>query len=118
MRQRTNCLECGQPLPTADAEFRIGDAEFYPDRCAAYWKGRRVSLTPQQFRVAYAIAKQSPRTVSRASAHLFTVAAEDPMVTFSVVLCRMKKAYREIDPGFDQIVNVWGKGWYWRPQDV
>lgn len=36
------------------------------------------------------------------------------MVTFSVVLCRMKKAYREIDPGFDQIVNVWGKGWYWR----
>jgi two-component system response regulator ChvI len=79
------------------------------------WRGRRVSLTMSQRLMVSAIARADGKTVRR-NALAGIIETEDSLDPFNVVavlISRIRRAFRDVDPEFDALKTVWGEGIRW-----
>jgi DNA-binding response OmpR family regulator len=94
------CPHCGHDLERVE-NFRLGDLEIVRG-AEIRWKGRRVPLSLSRLLIVTAIARADGALVSiPALAEAIGYDGDDPAKILDVHICRIRQAFREIDPDFD-----------------
>lgn len=88
-----------------------------PENLAVSWKDVPVQLTATEFEMLQQFAKAGP-------CHLVTYEALQSATqgvvernTINTHICRIRNAFRKVDPDFDMIQNEYGRGYSWRSKD-
>ena len=109
------------PAPT-DAEagqvLRRGDLTLDPLRHACTWRGDTVTLTVTEFLILQALASRPGFVKSRDA--LMDAAYDDQVYvddrTIDSHIKRIRKKFRHVDEGFDQIETLYGVGYKYKEQ--
>lgn len=102
------------PSRQASVPSLHGDLELDVERCAASWRGARLELTLTEFRVLHAIV--DPGHARGASYDRLAAATRQTVVTNNTVnthVRNLRHKFRDLDPGFAAIANVYGFGYRW-----
>lgn len=106
------CPHCGYDL-VRDEPVTLGDLFFDP-RGEVTWKDVKLAhLPPSQREILWAIVKARGRTITKAVL-LDRCDSSGDMRTVDTLICRLRDAFRAIDPDFDRIETVWREGLRWR----
>lgn len=109
------CPCCGYNLARLE-DFTLGDLHVSGEFGAVSWKGKAPHLTATDRLIVLALAMGKGRYISRLglieAGGLEDVA--DPDGQLSVLICRVRRRFREIDPGFDEIETTRGLGFRWK----
>lgn len=84
------------------------------------WKGRKLNATVSEKLILTTLVR-SPGYVFRRFALAEAIGAEElkgPENLVTAFLCRLRSAFREIDPEFDHIETVWGEGVRWKTEEM
>lgn len=107
-------LRMRAPSGGATPPRQLGALELDIERCSAAWRGEPLQLTLTEFRVLHAIAE--PGHARGASYDRLAAATRQTVVTNNTVnthVRNLRHKFREIDPGFAAIANVYGFGYRW-----
>ncbi len=107
-------LRMRQPSGGATPTHRLGALELDVERCAAAWRDVPLQLTLTEFRVLHAIAE--PGHARGASYDRLAAATRQTVVTNNTVnthVRNLRHKFRDIDPDFAAIANVYGFGYRW-----
>lgn len=110
------CPDCGADLKQF-APVSIGGLDL--EQHEVRWRGKAVCLSASQQRLVRAVARANGRAVAIWALADVLGVKEDSVSRRDVVqvqLCRVRRAFREIDPGFDSLETVIGVGVRWRGQ--
>ncbi|MDX1593994.1 MAG: response regulator transcription factor [Gammaproteobacteria bacterium] len=91
-----------------------GPLELDSERCAASWRGDPLPLTLTEYRVLEAIVE--PGHARGASYDRLAAATRQTVVTNNTInthVRNLRHKFRELDPGFGAIENVYGFGYRW-----
>jgi DNA-binding response OmpR family regulator len=111
----THCSNCGHPvydsvLPRA----AIGDLTVSLSG-QVWWQGKPVRITATLASAVYALATARGRVVENtALAQVAGSHSADTNRTAQSIICRIKRSFRAVDPGFDRLQNWHGRGYRWR----
>lgn len=113
------CPDCGSDLERQRPR-RIGDL-FADPRGDTIWKGREVILTVAERIILHSLLtasdRQSRRDVDRGhfiSALTIAERSDGAIGSLTVQLASIRRAFRQVDPGFNMIENRSGAGYRWR----
>lgn len=107
-------LRMRAPAPPSTQPQRVGDLELDRERCAAAWRGAPLVLTLTEFRVLDAIV--DPGHARGASYDRLAAATRQTVVTNNTInthVRNLRHKFRELDPEFAAITNVYGFGYRW-----
>jgi len=107
LRMRAPSASSAQPLAR-------GALELDNERCAAAWSGTSLALTLTEFQVLHAIVE--PGHARGASYDRLAAATRQTVVTNNTInthVRNLRHKFREIDPDFAAICNVYGFGYRW-----
>ena len=107
-------LRMREPAATPDAPQRHGDLEIDAERCSAAWRGQPLQLTLTEFRVLHAIVE--PGHARGASYDRLAAATRQTVVTNNTLnthVRNLRHKFRDLDPAFAAIANVYGFGYRW-----
>ena len=99
---------------TAGHSRAVGALELDDERCAAAWDGTPLPLTLTEFRVLHAIV--DPGHARGASYDRLAAATRQTVVTNNTInthVRNLRHKFRELDPEFAAICNVYGFGYRW-----
>jgi DNA-binding response OmpR family regulator len=102
------------------AVLRVGELEIIFDMCVVTWKESPVELSVTLLRILHRLAVR-PGIVKTRSQLLDEVWGADSDIydrTVDQHIKRLRKAFRDLDPDFDEVETVYGMGWRWRYQAV
>ena len=91
-----------------------GDLQLDDERCAAAWHGTPLPLTLTEFRVLHTIV--DPGHARGASYDRLAAATRQTVVTNNTInthIRNLRHKFRELDPEFAAICNVYGFGYRW-----
>ena len=125
--KRLELIAEGQrPLPDPNqaqprAQVRIGALELRFDINRAFWRGQAVDLTLTEFRMVSQLAVKPGEDVSYRELYdlvhgkdfLAGSGADGYRANVRTFIKRIRKKFRDVDPGFDQINNYAGFGYRW-----
>jgi two-component system response regulator ChvI len=119
---RRPALEPNLVLPPA---LRLGRLMLRFDTNRALWAGRAVDLTLTEFRILTLLAEQAGRDVGYREIYDLVhgkdfVAGHGPegyRANVRTFIKRIRKKFRDVDSGFDQIENYASFGYRWAPED-
>ena len=106
------------PATPADRTQEHGALQLDGERCAAAWHGTPLSLTLTEFRVLHAIVE--PGHARGAGYDRLAEATRQTVVTNNTInthVRNLRHKFREIDPAFAAICNVYGFGYRWDAGD-
>lgn len=111
-----HCTSCGVNLDRVEPDAEIGplSVSLYGE---CWWRGAQVDLTPGELTIVHTLAS-SPGARFRAEALQNLFGSEEVTSNcVQVLVCRVRKAFRAVDPAFDRIENNKGRnslGYRWR----
>jgi two-component system response regulator ChvI len=108
-----SCPHCGYDLVSLET-FTVGDLSVIDAGNLIYWKNERVSLSPSERVIVTALARSAGRLIRRYVLADAVGYEGDDLNIVAVFLTRIKRSFRNIDDGFNQIESVWGLGVRWR----
>lgn len=112
----STCPQCGCDLEALDA-FTVGSLGVEDSGAVIWWSGHQVPLTTAERLILLAIVRAGGKTVSRdILAEAEGYEGDRPDESVNVLLSRINKAFRAIDPSFDRIETIWGQGVRWRAE--
>jgi two-component system, OmpR family, response regulator ChvI len=125
--RRIELIAEGQrPLPSASQQqpppqVRLGALELRFDINRASWKGSAVDLTLTEFRMMSQLALKAGEDVSYRELYdlvhgkdfLAGSGADGYRCNVRTFIKRIRKKFRDVDPGFDEIYNYAGFGYRW-----
>ncbi len=104
--------------------LELGPLSLDLDGARARWRGQPVELTLTEFRIVEHLARRAGRDQSYRA--LYDVVHGEGFVAGSGAdgfrtnvrshMKRIRQKFRDLDPGFDEIMNYAGFGYAWRPQ--
>ena len=99
-----------------DKVIRRGRLEMDPMRHLSLWEGQPVTLTVTEFLILHALAQRPGFVKSRDS--LMDAAYDDQVYvddrTIDSHIKRIRKKFRDVDPGFNSIETLYGVGYRYR----
>lgn len=107
-------LRMRAPPPADAAPERHGALELDAERCGAAWRGTPLPLTLTEFRVLQAIV--APGHARGASYDRLAEATRQTVVTNNTInthVRNLRHKFRDVDPDFAAIENVYGFGYRW-----
>ena len=107
-------LRMRQPTAPTNRTQVHGALELDDERCAAAWHGTPLPLTLTEFRVLHAIV--DPGHARGASYDRLAEATRQTVVTNNTInthVRNLRHKFRELDPEFAAICNVYGFGYRW-----
>ena len=106
------CPNCGHNQASLNG-LHVGPLAI--DRGAITWHGKRPRLTSTESLIVQAIAGCEGFPIKLAGiCDAIDSEATDPQGNIAVLVCRIRKAFRKVDPEFDALETVRGKGFRWR----
>lgn len=113
------------PVPPPAATLRVGRLELRFDTSRALWAGRPVDLTLTEFRILVLLAENAEHDVGYRDIYdlvhgkdfIAGQGAEGYRANVRTFIKRIRKKFRDNDPGFDQIENYAGFGYRWSTRD-
>jgi two-component system response regulator ChvI len=102
------------------AVLRVGELEIIFDMCVVTWKETPVDLSVTLLRILHRLALR-PGVVKTRSQLLDEVWDPDSDIydrTVDQHIKRLRKAFRHVDPNFNEVQTIYGMGWRWRHQAV
>lgn len=109
------CPNCAFDLESLRT-LRQGELEIVDGGSLIRWQGLTVALSPACRTIVRALAADAGHVVKNI-ALVEAMGSDDlldPTNLVKVQVCRTRKAFRRIDPAFDQIETWWGLGYRWR----
>ncbi|MBM3538656.1 MAG: helix-turn-helix domain-containing protein [Alphaproteobacteria bacterium] len=115
-------LSCARSVMASTSDGQApATCSFDDSRQRALWRGRVVDLTHSEYRVAQLLVERSGHDTGYREIYDllhgkgFRAGAGDEGYRANVraLIKRIRKKFREADPGFDQIVNRPGYGYRW-----
>lgn len=105
------CPNCGYDLEKA-RPLKLGRLYIEPFG-DIYWKGEEVKLTPSEREVLYAVVAAAKHN-SHASKNMIAerIDAENQKIV-DVYICKIRDAFRTVDPAFQCLETKWGEGYSW-----
>jgi len=108
-----------QPPP----QVRLGALELRFDINRAFWRGSAIDLTLTEFRMVSQLALKPGEDVSYRELYdlvhgkdfLAGSGADGYRANVRTFIKRIRKKFRDVDPGFDQVRNYAGFGYQWIP---
>jgi two-component system OmpR family response regulator len=79
-----------------------------------YWRGQRVKLTPQEVDILELLVQREGRLIQRWAFFVDVLDEECADNQLDVRFSTIRKAFRAVDPDFDQLETVRGQGFRWR----
>lgn len=92
--------------------IRRGELELDPDACVAYWRGARVGITVNQYRILQELAIRPGQVKSVGKLMAVAGLVVEPN-TIVANIKTVRRKFREIDADFDRLVAVYGRGYRW-----
>lgn len=112
----TCCPRCGYGLEALEP-FSLGSLGVDSGGAVIWWAGHRVPLAPAERLIVVALARADGAPIRRhVLAEVEGYEGDHPENVVAVLVNRINKAFRSIDPGFDRIENIRGAGLRWRVQ--
>jgi two-component system response regulator ChvI len=125
--RRIELIAEGQrPLPSASQQppppqLRLGSLELRFDINRAFWKGSAIDLTLTEFRMVSQLALKPGEDASYRELYdlvhgkdfLAGSGADGYRANVRTFIKRIRKKFRDVDPGFDEIHNYAGFGYRW-----
>jgi len=124
--RRIELIAEGQrPLPSASQQqppqVRLGALELRFDINRAFWKGSAIDLTLTEFRMVSQLALKPGEDASYRDLYdlvhgkdfLAGSGADGYRANVRTFIKRIRKKFRDVDPGFDEIHNYAGFGYRW-----
>lgn len=100
-----------QPV-TREQEFERGPLTINLDRMTAQWRSQPVDLTVTEFWITHSLAQHPGHVRNRQQLmDAANVVLDDNTVTSHIK--RIRRKFKEIDGGFDQIQTAYGMGYRW-----
>jgi two-component system response regulator ChvI len=97
--------------------IEAGHLSLDPDCRTARWRGREVGLTAHEFEILRRLAHRPGRVRSREQLIGEEAAGAVPERTIDSHIKRIRKKFRQVDPGFEQIVTIYGLGYRFDAED-
>ncbi|SIN92349.1 two component transcriptional regulator, winged helix family [Sulfurivirga caldicuralii] len=88
-----------------------------PENLAVTWKGEPVYLTATEFEMLQQFAQAGARHLVTYEALQSATQGVVERNTINTHICRIRNAFRKVDPEFDMIQNEYGRGYSWRNKD-
>lgn len=95
-----------------DRRIRRGDLTLDTEARAAYWKDDRVDISLNQYLMLQELAIRPGHVKSVGKLMVVANLVVEPN-TIVANIKTIRKKFRDIDPSFDRIVSVYGKGYRW-----
>ena len=110
--------------PEDEDEVEIGGLSLRPSQARAQWGGRPVSLTLGEFNIVLYMARRAGEDVRyreiydavRGKGFAAGAGPEGYRVNVRTAIKRIRRKFRDVDNGFDQIENYPGFGYRWRAE--
>ena len=104
-------------------DVRLGELHLTVDTSRARWRDREVSLSFTEFRMVHCLASRAGTDVSYRELYDMVHGkgfyaghgADGYRANVRTFIKRIRRKFKEIDPGFDEIENYPGFGYRWRP---
>ena len=100
------------------AILRLGLLELDPNSMAVSWSGEPLSLTLTEFWLVEALARRPGHVKTYDNLMQVTRQSYVEKNTINGYVRRVRKKFREIDPGFSMIQTVFGIGYRWQPDNI
>ena len=113
-RKVHNLLRFTQPQKSDIKSSQIPNLRLDQPNLKAYWHQQAINLTVTEFEMLEQFANQPMESVI---SYQQLQAATQGVVernTINTHICRIRQAFKQITPDFDQIHNVYGRGYTWR----
>jgi len=110
-----------EPEPTRASALRLGQLTLRFDTSRAVWIGRTVDLTLTEFKILTLLAEKAGRDVGYREIYdlvhgknfIAGHGSEGYRANVRTFIKRIRKKFRDVDPGFDHIKNYAGFGYRW-----
>lgn len=112
MSDHALCPACGYALQRIERQLTVGDFTIeLGGRCKL--RGQDVHLTRAESAILHTIVAAGGDVVKREALENIS-GSEGTSNSADVLLCRIRKAFRALDPAFNPIETLHGRGWRWR----
>jgi two-component system OmpR family response regulator len=109
-----NLLRLTQQRPS---QTMIQDLELDPNGMRALWKGKSVQLTATEFAMLRQFAEAGRNKVVSYDQLKEATQGVVERNTINTHICRIRNAFKKVDPDFNLIHNEYGRGYSWRSKD-
>ena len=111
--QRVAVLQGVHDTNEDQGHFKLGKLTIDRDQYKAYWANQTVELTLTQFWMVIELAESAGKVKSLTELMQAAKTQVHPN-TMTANIARIRKLFCHIDPDFDAIENVHGRGYRWR----
>src|SRR4051812_1976221 len=108
-----SCECCGSIVDDGKLVIEIGDLVLNREFQTVAYQQQPIRLTSQQFGVLELLAMRSGRLVPRYAFFIAVLDEECEDKQVDVIVCRIRDKFRKVDPAFDRISTLWGRGYTW-----
>lgn len=108
------CSECGTVLDNGSSALELDDLVLNRVLQRVTWQDHAVRLTGQQFEILELLAQRAGRVVQRWAFFINVLDEECEDNQLAVIISKIRKAFRAVDPEFDRLETFWGSGFRWR----
>ena len=112
-----SCDYCGSIVDDGRLVVELGDLVLNREFQAAKYRGQRIQLSSQQFEVLELLVQRAGRMVPRVAFFISVLDEECEEKQIDVIVCRLREKFRKVDPDFDRIETLWGRGYTWLRPD-
>lgn len=108
-----SCDSCGSIVDDGRLTVELGDLVIDREFQAVRWKGQSIRLTQQQFETLGLLVMRVGRLVPRVAFFISVLDEDCEDKQLDVIICRLREKFKAVDPEFDRISTIWGRGFAW-----
>ncbi len=98
-----------------EAVLRLGPLQLDPNSMSVRWNDREINLTLTEFWLVESLARRPGHVKTYANLMQVTRQSYVERNTINGYVRRIRKKFKEADPGFSMIQTVFGVGYRWQP---
>lgn len=112
-----NLLKITKGARTSEA-LQINALDIDPENYQVRWKGQPIHLTATEFEMLYRFAQAGENKVVTYDQLKEATQGVVERNTINTHICRIRNAFRKVDPAFNMIHNEYGRGYSWRHKEA
>jgi DNA-binding response OmpR family regulator len=108
-----SCDCCGSVIDDGNKIVELGDLRLNREFQLVAYQGVDIPVTEQQFEVLELLIIRAGKLVPRVAFFISVLDEDCEDKQLDVIICRLRAKFRKVDPEFDRIPTVWGRGYTW-----
>ncbi len=113
-----NLLKITQKHSASPQALHLNALEIDPENYRVKWKGQPIHLTATEFEMLHRFAQAGENKVVTYDQLKEATQGVVERNTINTHICRIRNAFRKVDPDFNMIHNEYGRGYSWRHKDA